>query len=645
MKLDFFKHKSAEDRAPEAPKVASIEKKPDQSEIIKVQEKVLSDFLDQTADIEINELMAKNEIEGVAGSSIETRLEKEIRDSELKGIHDETAMAVERVAENKTILEKFRGYSRAAIITAMLSLGINSAFSANEKSKDRTEQGSKKEKEPIFVLSATNFFETDKADLNNPAELVQKFDEFLSKVNEQNFQEVLDQDWKAEGSSDERKTFNWDGKNVNLTKARNQAYINLLEETLKKHNFSSQLSEDHAKQLVNKQIFSIYPTSGAEEGVTYLTDLENEEGKKYTQDEIASLKPEELQKLYEKCRYTKFVAEIKSAKPEIADLSKMKSGNIELKINPSGKIELPEIVNYDECYILIDSSPSMEYSRQSLAKELRKINIMKPVTIRYFSEGLTGKMSYFKNGNDAADMLEKMPTGGNGIENALSSTIQALDEIHKGDQEKIKAGKKIPTRVVYFLTDEGLQDPYRLSELMAKEGHDKVIGFVGSEKTAKFDLNGLENVIKKNIENSVKSRIEYIESKMAAVLAATEAREKMAVDNFLSGLISEDKKEVLAADGITGNKEEIKKRLLIKSSEDLKNIAGSDKYKYFVAEKRKLEESKNVMLKKADTDQVAINSLRKKLSESAIAQAMSDKNLKVTNFADDSGQRVEVPIN
>ena len=645
MKLDFFKHKSAEDRAPEAPKVASIEKKPDQSEIIKVQEKVLSDFLDQTADIEINELMAKNEIEGVAGSSIETRLEKEIRDSELKGIHDETAMAVERVAENKTILEKFRGYSRAAIITAMLSLGINSAFSANEKSKDRTEQGSKKEKEPIFVLSATNFFETDKADLNNPAELVQKFDEFLSKVNEQNFQEVLDQDWKAEGSSDERKTFNWDGKNVNLTKARNQAYINLLEETLKKHNFSSQLSEDHAKQLVNKQIFSIYPTSGAEEGVTYLTDLENEEGKKYTQDEIASLKPEELQKLYEKCRYTKFVAEIKSAKPEIADLSKMKSGNIELKINPSGKIELPEIVNYDECYILIDSSPSMEYSRQSLAKELRKINIMKPVTIRYFSEGLTGKMSYFKNGNDAADMLEKMPTGGNGIENALSSTIQALDEIHKGDQEKIKAGKKIPTRVVYFLTDEGLQDPYRLSELMAKEGHDKVIGFVGSEKTAKFDLNGLENVIKKNIENSVKSRIEYIESKMAAVLAATEAREKMVVDNFLSGLISEDKKEVLAADGITGNKEEIKKRLLIKSSEDLKNIAGSDKYKYFVAEKRKLEESKNVMLKKADTDQVAINSLRKKLSESAIAQAMSDKNLKVTNFADDSGQRVEVPIN
>jgi len=608
MKLDsiknIFRHKTPE--APQAPIQPEIKEKIAKQDIAKIQTEVFESFLSEAKDIDISGELAENEIVSVLGKNTQEFVTEKITDPQITEVNQETSKNIEKVSENKSILEKVRGLGHAAIITAMLSLGINSAFGANEKGgsldKNKTEQGANKDKEKIFTISATSFFETDKADIKDASELGDKFDKFLASVNSKNFEEVLNEDWTVKGSSDERKTVNWNASNEELTKARNEAFIRVLEDALAKHDFSKQLSSEQIQQIKAKKISGEYPKNGAEKGVTYLTDLTKENGEKYTQEEIASFSPADLLKLYDKCRYTNFEAEVKIEKPSFS-----------------------EILNYDECVILVDNSPSMRNSQLNMAGELQKLNGDKPVTVVYYSSEISATEER-SNSKEAAEVMSKMPTKGSDKEKATSSAIEYLEKIN------IKAGKEMPSRILYICTDEGVQDAEKTNKLMAlAELTNTTIKFLMFYENGSKSINiGLKEMNDKT-DKIAEVNIKLKQEKANLHLAVTVDR----ANTLISRLISSSKgneyiRMALEKDGIDlGDLAAAKEQVMHKNFIDLKSLA-------------KLPQARDAI--NALTELAKARYTASKAEELTVETYLSTANINITALEDEKGKTVNFPI-
>jgi len=361
MRNIFKNHKPAEtpnienieniEELPVAP-AETLEPKPElaDSEAIDVRLEALVDYFDQCEKngIEMTQEMVQTEIRERLGLEVEELLGEKITNPEIKGTHNEIVNRIKEVMSQKAeekgtplsfLREKvFKSKAaKAAFVTALLFLKFNPSAAAESKDakeniKNKFEYETKK---PVshdgddgktfkagiedfttadgnIMISATHNFETDKADLKDAEHLGEEFDKFLSSIDKTNFKDLIDQDWTVKGSSDERHT-NWAGGNEGLTQARINAVVKVIEQILASHDFSNQLTSEQIKQIAEKKIIEIYPTHGAEKGVTYLTDLVNPiTGQNFTDAEVKTIKetnPSEYFKLLDKCRYTNFELE------------------------------------------------------------------------------------------------------------------------------------------------------------------------------------------------------------------------------------------------------------------------------------------------------------------------------------------------
>lgn len=559
------------------------ESKLENSPAIDLRLEALVDYFDQCEKngIEITPAMAENEILNKLGIKVEELLEAEIKDPELKKIHEDIIaeiqkMMAQKATDQKTILSYLRetvfksNFAKAAFVTAMLFLKFNPAHSADdnkkipEQKKDKTEQNINKtnalegDDAKIYVANAEDFnkldkkvkieaisyFDTDKADLKNIPALSDEFENFLSSINETNFKKIMDRDWTIKGSSDEQIR---PAGNEKLTQARISAFGELFGEILKNHDFSQQLPAEKTEQVLAKKISEIYPTSGQEKGVTYITDLKNQEtGEKFTTKEVSALNPIERQVLLDKCRYTNF--EISSS--------------------------MFEISAYGQCIILVDNSPSMENSQKNMADELRYLNENLPVTVGYFSSELS-VIEQRSNSQEAATVMSKMPTKGATNERAFSSAIQYLEKVAKSDKEKIDSDHKI-SKIIYIATDEALQDANRVYELTnltkANPNIEYTIKFLmfsnNGSKVIKLSLEDLINKVEKIAESGIKAKQEEANKNL---IAQTE-RANNQVEKILQNLNNSDLQNALANVGVKGNKDEIKKQLLEKDYLQLKAL-------------------------------------------------------------------------
>jgi hypothetical protein len=474
------------------------------SESIDVRLEALTDYFNQCEKngIEMTRDMVETEIRERLGIEVDDLLGEEITDPELKLTHQEIISKINEVmsqkAEDKSTTLSFlrdkvfkSKFAKAAFVTALLFLKFNPVHAADNKDnkenvKDKIEHeikkpvsqegdGDKTFKTSVedfnhLVISATNSFETDKADLKDNGKLAADFDKFLSAIDKTNFNDLINQDWSVKGSSDERRT-SLPGGNEELTKARIEAVKSVIEKTLASHNFSDKLSSEQIKQILEKKINEVYPTTGAEKGVTHLTDLVNQaSGQNYTEAEIKIIKetnPSEYHKMLDKCRYTNFELSVKESIYETEKVEPIKAKPADLKVNTKTP-EIPKIItgdNYDKYYFLVDNSSSMGGTKKNMAKELSGLNINKPFMMASYSDDLSGVKTE-KSSQDMAKKMVKMDTEhSSNLEKTFSSAVKFLEKIEKQALKQAKNNEPLPRGIMYIATDETLQDVNHLDQL------------------------------------------------------------------------------------------------------------------------------------------------------------------------------------
>ena len=551
MRNIFKNHKPVEtpkieniEELPVAP-VENLEPKPEliDSEAIDVRLEALVDYFDQCEKngIEMTQEMVQTEIRERLGLEVEELLGEEITNPELKATHAEIVNRIKEVMSQKAeekgtplsfLREKvFKSKAaKAAFVTALLFLKFNPLQAAEHKDtkeniKDKIEHETKK---PVshegddgktfkasiedfvtsdghIIISATRNFETDKADLKDAEHLGEEFNKFLSSIDRNNFNDLIGQDWTVKGSSDQRHT-NWAGGNEGLTQARIDAVVKVIEQILASHNFSDKLTSEQIKQIAEKKITEIYPTHGAEKGVTYLTDLVNPTtGHNFTEAEVKTIKetnPSEYHKLLDQCRYTNFELEAKKSVPVI-DKMVPKPPKIEtsVKTPEPPKIFSPEV--FDKYYLLIDESQSMGGTKQNMAKELSGLNIVKPFMVAHYSEDLS-KISTEKNSEEAAKKIMKMDTEhASSTELSLTAAIKFLEKVEIQEQKAILKNEALPHGIMYVATDETLQDVNQLKKLveLSEKTNTKIeflMFYSHGDKVLKLGLDDIQKQIDQN---------------------------------------------------------------------------------------------------------------------------------------------------
>jgi len=592
--------------------------------------------------IEVTDKMARKEIKDVLGLSVNELLNQDITDPKIKKTHKNIAERVEEMAnqeatEKNTTLnflrEKVFGstLAKAAFVTAMLFLKFNPAHAGEQKkseqAKDKMEHVSEKKAatdggdKKTFPTNAENFkeagknikieansyFDTDKADIKDPGTLGNEFDKFLSSINNKNFSKIIDENWVIKGSSDERKTSNWEGKNQNLTEARISAFLNMLESAKQNHDFSKQgLSAENIQQVLDKKINSVYPTNGPEKGVTTLTDLINEKGEKYTLNEIKNLQtknPAEYQKLLDKCRYTTF--EVQSS--------------------------IIELDGYDKCVLLIDNSPSTEYFRTIIASELEHVSPDKQITEATFSSGLDTPKN-LKNSYEAAMGIKYMSTDGSNSEHAISAAIQYLDKY----QNQKNSDGKMAKQVMYLATDEGLRGGNLikiLTEKAAQSNTDvKILMFrEGNKKPVGVSLSEINSQIEKIVSGEIKAKQEQAAKNLIVQEKNTDHLFESLWNKMNNNEDGGALQKALAKDGIKmGDKETVKAQLLNQSYVLLKNI-GADRIGAEFT--RTLGYLQNAKL---EVNELSTTNIDKQL--------VKHGNINLDTFPDEHGQPVSFPI-
>lgn len=391
---------------------------------------------------------------------LEKKSEQEINDPEVAEFNESLKTVISK-QENKNILSMVREVAsskafRAAFISLMLFAKVGQASAENLKAKNvsenKIENSIKEEKTDKFAegnyvagyaeflkIKATNYFETDKADIKPEAtaEIQDNFREFLGGINNENFKDVISKNWVIKGSSDERATSNWDGSNENLTIARAEALQAIIKEALFNHKYKREqrLSTEQTMMLMNKKIEISYlkDREGKENGVTYISDkLNPETGQNYTENEITNIKknnPELYQELLESCRFTNFETESNF----FADAK-----------------------NFDQVHFLIDESGSMMRSKHFISNHLRSIEMNKKINLSLYSDQINKEAVQCVSNEEAADKILKLTTEGSFRERQVNSTLGLINKIAAENSEKGNDAKK-ETHKIYVATDEAIQ--------------------------------------------------------------------------------------------------------------------------------------------------------------------------------------------
>lgn len=610
------------------------------SEPIDIRLNVLTDYFKQCQEqgITITPEMAQKEINENLGIEASELLDQYLNDPEIIKVHHDIAVEVETMMAQKadnteTTLSYLRekifksNFAKAAFVTTILLLKFNASHAGNlpdnvkikdqkkiESQKPVNHDGDDKEKaydsshdfgnlDKKISIQAGSYFETDKADLNNEADLANQFDNFFSSISEDNFDRIMSHDWVFASSSDERQTSNWGGSNKNLSDARFESFLKLFNEVRANHDFKG-LSADHMKQILDKSILNVQPAGGE----THITDLVNPKtGQKFTKQEVSSLNNDEREQLLEKCRYANF--EVES--------SMFKVGNA------------------DELILLVDNSPSMKTSKANMASELKYINKDLPVKIGFFSGDLDD-IKEVGSSQEAALAIMTAPSEGSGSERALSSAINYLE--HTSPDDTLN-------KIIYVATDEGLQDLSKVVQLteLAKQTNSQVTFLMFYENGSKFikmDAQGLLDKFKKNIETNILTHQETLSKNIVHYeQQINDLVEKITNKLHDSSFETSKMFDALAADGINGKIEDIKQALLTADFQDLKNIESSYLggklvqakqnliFNKIILEDAKLPLEQQLVESNSFTDRLKINEMNK-----------------ITTFEDNKGGKVEIPI-
>ncbi|MDA3802420.1 MAG: hypothetical protein PF488_00790 [Patescibacteria group bacterium] len=369
----------------------------------------------------------------------------------------------EKEKENETTLSKVRNITKnKAFKAALLSLMLLSkagGLSAENFRSEELKEGEKiemeknnedktLESEDTYVseykefdekvkLEATNYFETDKAEISqeNQEKLEKDLSKFLNTIDEDNFDDLIAKKWVVKGSSDQRETMNWGGSNKNLTKARIDVVRSTIEEVINSNDFSEKLSEEQIEEIKSKEIKEKYPTHNEEEkedGVTYLTDLENEKtDEKYTVseiNEIAKYNPKKYQELLETCRFTNFEIE-------------------------SNYFELEK---FDRVFYLVDESGSMQASKYFISEKLEDIDVdNKPIEFYSYSDLLNPeRVNSCDNSQEASEKIKQRVEEGSFRERQIDATMGLVNKAVESNKE---SGNKYEQQKIFVATDEAFQ--------------------------------------------------------------------------------------------------------------------------------------------------------------------------------------------
>ncbi|HQQ38626.1 MAG TPA: VWA domain-containing protein [bacterium] len=418
-------------------------------------------------------------------------------------------------------------------------------LSAKDFDDERPEKHKSNDAKPLDIkleensrlasLELTHYFATDKADIINPQAIISDFEAFLSKITPDNAQEIMAADFKLFGSSDERPTSNWKGSNTELTKARLTALDKLLTETLQNYKFDK-LPADLAEQIRNKKFFHEMPFSqtGPEEGVIYITDLDNPEtGQKYTPEEVASIKanyPEKYKLLLDDCRRISFSATM----PQMDFINKMKMRNSEVEKGYEVSPRSPEFLKmneYDNVYLLFDNSPSVGDSYPYMAQMIEKQNFKElKVNFATFSNHLDG-IKQLDNSVEVAKNIRDTKYFGDTRERALDVAYTALN--------KMKAEEK---NALFIMTDEDIQavswEKIQKARSLAAEKNACVYFYYGDDKhqaIRQVSLDELERAYKEQAMAAIAPKINFLYNAASKRISALESR-RQSQENLISRL-------------------------------------------------------------------------------------------------------------
>jgi len=593
-------------------------------------------------DIEVTPEMVDTWVKQIGLENASELLDEEIQDPEILGPHENAATKIEAMANQKaedhgTVLKYLREkvfgtiWAKAFLATVLFMIKFNPALSKTAEKVVPEKKISYETKKPInydgddgkgekydashdfyktgtIKLEAGGHFDSNKVDLSNTSDLVSQFDHFLSSVNDGNVDKFIEKAWTVYGSSDQSKR---SGGNEPLTKARIDAFTKLLKEVLVSHDFSKQLSApEKINKILTKNFSYDYPTDGEEKGVTYAVKAD---GTKYTNEDLAKLNPQERDKVLADCSYTTFKAEL---------------------------INQPEMVNFDgfdEGSIYFDASKSMQAPKQIIINDLkipRGDNANKHIKVVFFSNGINS-IQEAANNKDAIKILRTTNIEGSDEEKVFSSLIQGMEKDAKSDVLKIKNGEKIPNRVAYLVTNEGLQDVNQILKTveLAKKTNTTVVLYMfynnGTEKI-KIDLNDLKNTL----EIKAQGTIDSYKIKLAQVKADKEHSVDVLATQIADKVSLKTLKEILSQDKL-GTKAEIIKALKeydIKVPEFQKSLDS------------RIEDAKILELIRAQSDLASVNNNLKKATEKTADQYLAGTNLQMKIFIDKNGKKVVLPI-
>lgn len=296
-------------------------------------------------------------------------------------------------------------------------------------------------------LNLSNYYETDSDNISeaNQEQIKTELSQFLNNLNADNITEVLAGEFKVFASSDPRPTSNWEGSNEKLTEARAARAIESIRVAINDHDFSnSGLNTEQIEQLKAKDFKVISP----EEGVTNIVDLLNPDtGENYTEAEVEALSEAEKIELYKDCRRI----DVDFLAKKIDRISSLESLPAQLEASQELKLTnvLSDWQDYSEVYYLVDKSPSMNKSYETLSDILVKQGDLGATKLKMGT--FSNVLHELNDVNDLEEIVEKvkhMEKNGSSEERVLNAIVSSLEGIDNKGLEPIK---------LVLATDEPLQ--------------------------------------------------------------------------------------------------------------------------------------------------------------------------------------------
>ncbi len=357
-------------------------------------------------------------------------------------------------------------------------------------------------------LDISHYFSTDLAEISNENKdkIEENFKNFLSKINKNNFNELIESDFKVYGSSDERPTSNWgedkgDGEifgNEKLARSRVQAFINKLQPILKNYSFeNSDLSAEQIELIRNKEFIIEIAESvnGEEKGVTYISDLENPEtGKLYSPEEIENIKQND------EAKYLELLSQCRRVSVDFLALNTHMIPKLELikpELNISSMGDIIEWKGKKNVKVIVDNSPSIRRTYEHTVEILSNQEDLIDTDIYFatFSDKLN-EVEKLDNLSALVDTVRNMEKTGHHHERVLHSVIEALKLMPEVNDDE--------ENLLLAITDELFQninlDLLEEAKILAKENNTKVYLIFAQDRAEKIaqavDLISLESKYK-----------------------------------------------------------------------------------------------------------------------------------------------------